>query len=314
MTITEAAPTATPAAPTWDRPGMAPGVYFDLDEDAYHADPGSLSVSGAKTILKAPALYEHERKHHKSTRAMDLGSAAHALVLGVGATLFEVEHDSYRTKAAQTARGEAKARGEIALLSSEMRQVEDMAERLAQDAAAMEALSGGVPEVSAFWLDNRYDICRRGRFDYLRDDGISDYKTCVSVHPDAIVKAVTTYGYHMQNAWYLDLAAAHNLDTSGGFTFVFQQKAAPYLTQVVRLDDAAIMRGRALNDEALETYARCTATGVWRGYTEPGTVLTLSLPGWARGGENTPDEASEPDYLSLPDYLLDVPALGDGAF
>ena len=52
-----------------------------MDDRDYHALP-RLSASGAKTLLKSPARYQHERKHPASpTPAMEFGTMFHALVL-----------------------------------------------------------------------------------------------------------------------------------------------------------------------------------------------------------------------------------------
>ena len=75
-----------------------PGVY-DIPEDAYHRDPvpdGSLSASAAKKLLTdgGPARYRYQLEHPEpSSEAMELGTAAHKLVLGVGQELHEVKAD-----------------------------------------------------------------------------------------------------------------------------------------------------------------------------------------------------------------------------
>src|SRR5438270_12221695 len=102
-------------------PVTAPGVY-DLPEYVYHADPvpgGSLSQSGAKKLLATcPARFRYERDHPPApTDAMELGTAAHKLVLGIGPDLVEVEAKDWRTKAAQEAAEVARARGAVPVLS-----------------------------------------------------------------------------------------------------------------------------------------------------------------------------------------------------
>ena len=58
--------TAIGALPTYSKEhavsaadtSIATGLHLGLDEQTYHADPGSLSVSGAKTLLKAPGAVQ----------------------------------------------------------------------------------------------------------------------------------------------------------------------------------------------------------------------------------------------------------------
>ena len=78
-----------------------PGIY-DIPEDQYHRDPvpgGSLSASGAKKLLAdgGPARYRHQLDEPEApSEDMEFGTAAHKLVLGVGAPLVEVKADNWR--------------------------------------------------------------------------------------------------------------------------------------------------------------------------------------------------------------------------
>lgn len=137
----------------------------DLDEAKYHADRDSLSVSGAKLLLRSPALFRHRLDHPEHKDVFDLGSAAHKLVLGVGPDLAVIDADSWRTKAAQEERDAARAAGAIPLLKADHERVVAMADRLAEHKTAMTLLSEGEPEVSAYALDERTGVLRRGRFD-----------------------------------------------------------------------------------------------------------------------------------------------------
>ena len=83
-----------------DKPSVieAPGIY-EMPEDDYFADPvlaGSLSCTWAKQLAQpgGPAKWKWEREHPQpSKKHFDLGHAAHALVLGVGAPIDEIPFD-----------------------------------------------------------------------------------------------------------------------------------------------------------------------------------------------------------------------------
>lgn len=267
-----------------------PGLYHDLDEQEYHADPvpgGSLSVSGAKKLLPpyCPAIYKYERDNQpETTDALDLGRAAHAKVLGTGAEIVEVHADDWRSKAAQTAKAEARAAGKVPLLTAQVAQVDAMAARLREHPVASLLFSGnGAPEVSAFWQDDEFGIWRRSRFDWLPEprDGrliIPDYKTAPTANPDAFAKSAADYGYCMQAPFYCDAARALLDVDDVTMLFVVQAKNPPYLVSVVELDRAALELGAALNRKAIGVYARCVETGVWPSYTND--VVLVSLPYW----------------------------------
>jgi hypothetical protein len=197
-----------------------------------------------------------------------------------------VEADDWRTKNARDQRDAAYAAGHVPILAAEHEQVLGMAKALAEHpvASALFDPDSGKPEQSLFWRDERHDVMRRARLDWLpfATDGrmiIPDYKSCVSAEPSSFAKSVWNYGYYMQAAWYLDTVLALGLAERAAFVFVAQEKTPPYVVSVFELDADALDFGRRRNDQALEVYAECTATDTWPAYTSD--VETLSLPGWA---------------------------------
>jgi hypothetical protein len=144
----------------------------------------------------------------------------------------------------------------------------------------MQLLSDGQPEVSAYALDEPTGVTRRGRFDWLGRSILTDYKTAASSQPSVFAKAAASNGYHMQAAWYLDLARDLG-HPAQAFAFIVQEKTPPYIVTVVELDARAVDRGRELNRRALERFRDCTASGIWPPYVADDTFTTVSLPPWA---------------------------------
>jgi len=257
-----------------------PGFYDDLDEAMYHAHPTSLSVSGAKVLLKAPALFQWQRTHPVHKDVFDVGSAAHKLVLGVGDPIRVIDADSWRTKAAQEAKAAAREAGEIPLLTADHQRVQNMADALSSNTLAMELLSEGKPEVSAFAEDETTGVLRRCRFDFLGPTIASDYKSSISADPADFGRTAMNFGYDMQDAYYSDIARdlGHPLKA---FAYLVQMKEPPYLSSVVELDADSRQRGRERNERALEIYRDCVAAGKWPGFQADGTFSTVRLPPWA---------------------------------
>lgn len=256
------------------------GFEDAVPEAEYHADRASLSVSGAKLILKAPALYRHRLDHPTTSDAFDFGTAAHALVLGAGASMEPVAADDWRSKTARDERDRIRAEGAVPLLTKDYQRVRDMADALSSHTLAMRLLTGGRPEVSAYAVHEPTGVLRRCRYDYLAARHATDYKTTACAEPGAFAAACARYGYHQQAAWYLDVADALGQPLDA-FAFIAQEKEPPYLVTVVELDDAAIRRGRELNDRALERFRDCTASGIWPGYQAADTYARIALPRWA---------------------------------
>lgn len=268
---------------------MNAGLYPDIPDEQYHADKESLSVSGAKKLLppSCPAKFFHDREHGQAPkRAFDIGKAAHAEVLGTGAEVVVVDADNWLTKAAKAERDAAYAEGKTPVLAKEKAAIDEMAAALRQHplAAALLDPEHGKPEVSGYWHDTDHDVTRRFRLDWLPEtDGgrliVADYKSCQSAEPGAIRKAVANYGYYMQDAWYRDGLHALEVAEDVAFVFIFQEIAAPYVVTVAELNSEAVLLGRKRNDQALQVYRECTATGTWPPYCAD--VELISLPGWA---------------------------------
>jgi hypothetical protein len=259
-------------------------IVQDLSHEVYLAHP-ALSASGAKTLVRpgGPARFRHERDNPRPpTDAMDLGTAAHAAVLGTGPAIAVVDADSWRTKAAQQQRDQARAEGLVPMLFADARKVADMAAALRAHPIASRLLhpDTGAPEVSLFYRDPQYGVDRRCRVDWLRDPDpngrllLVDYKTTKSADPAAVDRAIADYGYHLSGAWYRDVIVGLGLARSVPVVLVFQETSAPYLVHVVELDAPWLRIGEDLARRALRIFAECTASGDWPGYQD----ITLSTP------------------------------------
>lgn len=277
-----------------DLPITAPGVY-DLPVDQYHADPvagGSLSSSGARAMLppSCPARYRWELDHpgDRSTRAFDLGTAAHRLVLGVGAPLHVVDAADWRTKAAREERDTMRQAGYVPILTAEHDTVQAMATALRAHPIASALLDpnrGGKPEQTLVWVDQRTGVWCRARLDWLpavtpgRRMIVPDYKTQASVDLESLRRSMATWQYHQQAAWYSDGVRTLGLDPDPGFVFIAQEKTPPYLVVVYYPDWIAMRGAQALNHTARTIWQHCNETGVWPGYASD--IVELSLPRWA---------------------------------
>lgn len=267
----------------------APGIY-DVPELEYQADPvaeSSLSVSGAKTILKSPARFHWERQHGRpNTKSFDFGHAAHAKVLGVGLEVATVPADllakngAASTAAAKEWAADATARGAVILKAEDVARVDAMAAELATHPIASALFRDGTPEQSIFWRDDDTKVMLRGRTDWVTrlKSGrpvVVDYKTADDANPDEFRWDAGRYGYHMQDAWYRE-----GMDTLTGeshaFLFVVQEKTAPFLVSVIELDDDARDVGAQRNTVARRTYLDCMTRDEWPGY--PPQVHRVSIP------------------------------------
>jgi hypothetical protein len=265
-----------------------PGLYSDISLEDYHNDPTTLSSSGARKLLKpsCPAKFKHWRDNPEPPKLhFEIGTAAHTLLLGDGPELVECDYDSWRPKDAQAEKAAAEARGATALLKHQMDDVRAMVRTVRQHPIAGKLFTpgSGVAEQSLYWLHRGTGVTLRCRPDWLRADRIVDYKTCTRADLDQIQKDVANYGYHIQDAWYRAGVKALGLcDGEPKFTFVFQEKTAPYLITIVELDPPALDIGKRLMEMAIYAYAECTASDVWPDYMADDApyIPQISLPAW----------------------------------
>jgi len=265
----------------------APGVY-DIPAEDYHRDPiegGSLSSSGARRLLKTcPARFRYELDHPPApTDAMELGTAAHRMVLGVGPGLVAIDAKDRRGKVFKDAAAKARGEGKVPLLRKDYERVQDMAAALLNHPEAAALITGNGPvEQALVWLDEDSGVMCRAMLDkQTRVAGVPvivDYKTTTEAAEDAVRKSVVSYGYDMQAAFYSDGYQVLKL-ARPDFLFVFQETAPPHLIRIVRLDDDAMATGARLNRRALEMFRDCRDAGVWPGY--PHEIHEVSLPPWA---------------------------------
>lgn len=262
-------------------------IVFDKPEAEYHADRDSLSSTGAKTILRSPRQFRHQWDHPKAISAGPLGTLTHALVLDQPHNLVVKDWDG-RTKEGKLAAAQSAARGEEVIDREDWNLAHDMATAVAKHPVASKLFTQGCAEVSVYGEDPLTGVQRRGRIDWWRDDDvIVDLKTAQDASKSGFARAVATYKYHLQDAWYSDLASL-NGRPAPRFVFVAVEKSAPHLIGIYELDRAAILAGATLADRACQVYRDCMEAealfgpDAWPEWARPGDpIQTLTLPRWS---------------------------------
>jgi len=276
-------------------------IRSGVPEREYYADKDSLSHSGAKLLI-APSVPAKFREwlitpQEPPSEAMEFGSVTHKLVLGEGADVAVLEPDVHglkadgtladkptATKAWKEAEAEAREAHRIPIHVDSFTKAQAMAEAVFQHPVAGPLLTlPGEAEQSFYAADPATGVALRGRTDRVVEyDGrlhIVDYKTSASASHEDFGRIALKYRYYLQWAWYRTLSGLCGLDDDPAFVFIVQEKTSPYLVNVITLDDEALDLGRIHMRQAIDTYARCTESGVWPGYEE--TIHTVSLPVWA---------------------------------
>lgn len=250
--------------------GLLPGIYFDLDEEAYHSDP-ALSHSGMRNILIHPYHYWHlsplnPNRTFKVTDAMDFGKKCHMYLLQpeLFNEVYSVPGTGYFPKKKILAR-------------ADYNNIEEAINMIKRVPSAYDYFRNGYAEVSVFWLDPRTKIRMKMRIDYLRTFGIIDLKRSKEIENNPLGWTIAEHGYDIQAELYLEglrqikdlikkkKAAIHNCpdekwlmefanDPYAAFMFFFQRSQRPYVFRIIHFDKEIAENARARIETAADRY------------------------------------------------------------
>lgn len=200
----------------------APGVYFGLDEDAYHADP-ALGSTDIRRCARNPSSYwfsswmNPNRKPETDTPGRVRGRAMHKLLYEP--PMFErlymcgARHDLEMTSAekgaaTKAANVKAAAAGKIALPSADYDQVLMAHAMITKNPKLKDVFANGFSEVSIFWVDPETGVACKARIDYLKIRGNGDLKGVANQYDkdfrQACIEAIANYRYEVQAKFYMN--------------------------------------------------------------------------------------------------------------
>jgi len=266
-----------------DMKDLQPGIYSaeQVPMSAYLSDPcpvPSLSSGAAHRIITTtpkhvwwthPRLGGHQRE---ASSKSDIGSVAHELVLGGGSNIVIVDADDWRTKAAQTARDEARAQGKYPVLERKYQEALEMAGECANFLDQSEfagVLGSGAGEATAIaqlgetwlrarpdWLNHERKVCLH----YKTTDG--------SAAPEPFIRWVMkSMGYHVALAFYrLVLESIHDEFKGWQHIMLVQEQSAPFCASIISLGDADWAIADVKVERAIEIWRRCMESQQWPGF------------------------------------------------
>lgn len=256
----------------------------------YLADPcetPSLSSSIVREILdRSPkhAALRHPRigGATETTKRAELGTAAHAALLGGAERIGVVNAPDWKKKAARLEREALRLAGKIPILRHEAEALPLMVE------AARETLAGiGIDldaarcEHTAIWQEN--GLWCRARPDILAGGSgslgtIIDYKTADNAEPGAwIRRAMIAGGYHVQGGWY---TRAMRAVEPGEWSFVCLagELEPPYACSLIGLGPELLDLANRQIEWALARWRECVERGEWPGYSPQ--IHFAEAPAW----------------------------------
>lgn len=262
-----------------------------LTSEEYHGNKNVVGHSGLVKITRSPAHFQNYLANPpEPTPAMAFGTAVHAAILepDIFGTEFVVTPKfDRRTKDGKAAAEswEAENAGKAAVSVDQMVAINSMMSRVSDHAGAAKLLFSGSAELSGFWVDADSGIACKCRPDWLRESdgiptGIVDVKTCCDASTEGFSRAMATFGYDLQAAFYQDgIKAITGLTLP--FYFVAIEKDAPHAVAVYKASDDVIEVGRAKYRGALQLLKWCRENDRWPAYQPNGEIEIINLPRWA---------------------------------
>lgn len=249
---------------------MITKIHTDMEALDYRAAHG-LSKHEFDAFCFAPVLYKHRHEHKKTSKAMEMGTVIHSLVLEnrVEYAVLPADTDR-RTKAGKEAYQSfcEEHAGLYIITAEEERMVLGV-----QSAATpmLDEITEGckrkVAEASMFW--ERGGVQCKGRPDLIVQQGgrfiLVDLKTTSGIA--AFDRNFFSLKYHWQAAWYMyGLHKTLNVPLDEvEFYFAVVDTEEPHLAQVVIPATPLIQEAQDSIDAELERFAGCVKTDTWPG-------------------------------------------------
>lgn len=271
---------------------MTPGLHFDVPAADYHGGVG-VSNTMLSDMARSPfhcfALHlDPNRPERESTDAQSAGSLAHTVILEPQrfAERYVVRPDGidYRTNAGKAWRDDAIAARLEPITADEHDTAICQRDAVMRVATLRKLLASGQAEVSAYWTDQRTGLLCRARPDWLHWTGPKrcvalDIKKTRELTPDAVQRAIASYGYHRQAAHYTNGLRALGIEVEE-FVFGFVSASYPFVAAAFVLDDETASQGADEVAELLEKFLYCSEQKTWPAFGDG--YQPIGLPAWAR--------------------------------
>ncbi len=143
---------------------------------------------------------------------------------------------------------------------------------------ASRLISVGKNEVSIFWIDPFSGLPCKARTDKATGKGaLIDLKKTKDASPYGFRQSVLKYGYHRQNAFYLDGMTKATGEPYDLFAFICVEDHEPFRVEVYTLSEEFVNYGRQDYQRLVTLESRCRQENHWPNFTNA-DVTELELP------------------------------------
>lgn len=267
----------------------------DACTDEHELLHGVVHYSGLRCFAKSPAHYrEYVLNGRKATRPMNVGTIAHAIVLGphtrrplltypgappnpkTGERNMKRQGDAWKEwEAEQHAKyGE---RGCTLVTKPEYDEAARVADAILADREARTLLDGTRREVALKWTDTGLAFETDG-IDLVGDGYIGELKLTACTEPEKFATQAWRMLYHAQLACLERAANLNSISTANGLFIIAAETTAPYPVVCMQLSPRMIEEGQKSLALWTERLLACRAENHWPGYVQ--RVIDLDPPTW----------------------------------
>jgi hypothetical protein len=224
----------------------------------------------------------------KATRPMNVGSVAHALVLGEKRrgrplTVYPGERkgNAWKDFAAQ-----AMVDGKEVVTVKEYEAARPIADAIIHHPLACELLNGAKLEVPMQWETAGVE-CATDGVDILGPDYLAELKTTHTAEPERFKRHALAMLWHAQLAWLSEGSGLNGLIPKRHL-IIAAEVTPPFPVTVLELEPELLLHGAKSVTLWLEKLRACEETDLWPAYTQ--SIVPFPAPEWLSGQEEDDDE------------------------
>lgn len=236
------------------------GCFADIPIEVYHHPlcPG-ISSTQIKGILKKS--YKHyELEKSTGSKATRFGSAFHCFVNEPEAFVntYQITYDRKKDLINPT---------KIQLSYQDFELIQKMSKNLFDHPDAAPLLKGAQYELTYFSVDRETGILKKCRVDAIKNNIISDLKTCEDASEDAFARDCRKHLYRVSAAFYLEVVSEVLDQRLNTFNLIACEKSDPYEVNVFKVHESSLQKGNAEVRTALNLIKTIhDQPKAWRGY------------------------------------------------
>jgi len=248
----------------------------------YHGIKTHISSTGVRTFRKNKKQFKYSLTNElvKQTKSMADGTAVHAFFLERDKfdTDFVIKPADMRLNTKLGKEWAQEHQNKIIIDSELGNNLYEMEKSFMDSPAKLIYEIKGKSELSYFWDDTGL-VKGKCRPDWISDDGniIVDIKTTTDASPRGFQKSISTWGYHLQLAWYMRGLQKLGIPCNE-FIFIAIEKTPPFSVGVYSADREMILFGNQEINKLVVDIDKALKDKKFPDYTPE--IMQLGLPPW----------------------------------